>query len=202
MIDIEDINKKYTMDITAATICNKLEEEVGVVCNCSHFTWKDKTIFHATFGGYSTPITCEEAAKILSAIPQTEKIPIDGINGKEFQDYKIISKRGYRDTFSKLEVSYLSNGVEIRFCINLEKNKNILGLFVRSNRKLTSSEISAYNIRGSRYAGRVSDMKVPQFIFNGGKQICYQGGDVVCNEHAMINQVISAIQYAGEFLSE
>lgn len=202
MIDIEDINKKYTMDITAATIGNKLEKEIGIVCICSHFTWKDKTIFHATFGGYSTPITCEAAAKILSAVPQTEKLPIDGINGKEFQDYKIISKRGYRDTYSKLEVRYLSDGIEISFCINLEENKSIMGLFIRSNRQLTSSEISTYNIRGSRYAGRVCDMKIPQFIFSGGRQIHYQGGDVVCNENAIINQVISAIQYAGEFSAE
>lgn len=202
MTDIEDINKKYTMDITAATIGNNLEKEVGIVCSCTHFTWKDKTIFRATFGGYDTPITCEEAAKILSVIPQTEKIPIDGISGKEFQDYKIISKMGYWDTFSKLEVRYLSDGIEIGFCINLEENKSILGLFIRSNRQLTSSEISTYNIRGSRYAGRVCDRKVPQFIFSGGRQIRYQGGDVVCNENAIINQVISAIQYAGEFSAE
>ena len=125
-----------------------------------------------------------------------------GWDGEEFQRYKLTSIRGYRDRFSKLEIKYLSDSVEISFSINLEKNADIRGLFINAERRLTDSEISTYNIRGSRSAGKLSEMRVPCLRFSGGKQICYYGGNVVCNENAMINQVISAIQYAGEFSSE
>ena len=134
--------------------------------------------------------------------PQTEEISLRGSDGEEFQRYKLTSIRGYRDRFSKLEIKYLSNGIEISFSINLEENANIRGLFITGERRLTDGEISTYNIRGSRSTGKISEMRVPSLRFSGGKQICYYGGNVVCNENAMINKVISAIQYAGEFSSE
>lgn len=202
MTNLEELRKDYALKIEAAEIENRLEEKTGLKCHCYPFTWKGKTVFNASFSDSISVLSLEDAAKVINTLPQTEEIPLKGSDGEEFQRYKLTSIRGYRDRFSKLEIRYLSDSVEISFSINLEENADVRGLFIKRERKLTDSEISTYNIRGSRYAGKLSEMRVPSLGFSGGKQICYYGGNVVCNENSMINQVISAIQYAGEFSPE
>lgn len=202
MINLEELRKENALKIEAAEIENRLEEETGLKCNCYPFTWKGKTVFHASFSDSLSVLSIENAAKVINMLPQTEEISLRGSDGEEFQRYKLTSIRGYRDRFSKLEIKYLSNGIEISFSINLEENADIRGLFITGERRLTDGEISTYNIRGSRSTGKIREMRVPSLRFSGGKQICYYGGNVVCNENAMINQVISAIQYAGEFSSK
>lgn len=198
MTNIEDIRKEYELKIQAAEIENRLEAETGIKCNCFPFTWKNNTVFHASFSDSNKVLSLVDAAKILRTLPQTEEMLIRGTDSQESQRYKLVSKRGYNENFSKLEVRYLSDSVEIIFSINLEENESIRGLFKNGFRKLTSSEISTYNVRSSH----IRAVGIPQLLFYGGKQIAYQGGDVVCNENSMINQIISAIQYAGEFSQE
>lgn len=202
MTNLEELRKEYALKVEAAEIENRLEEKTGIKCMCYPSTWKGKTVFHASFSASDKVLSLEDAARVINMLPQTEEIPLRGWDGEEFQRYKLTSIRGYRDRFSKLEIKYLSDSVEISFSINLEKNADIRGLFINAERRLTDSEISTYNIRGSRSAGKLSEMRVPCLRFSGGKQICYYGGNVVCNENAMINQVISAIQYARKFSSE
>lgn len=115
-------------------------------------------------------LSLEDAARVINMLPQTEEIPLCGWDGEEFQRYKLTSIRGYRDRFSKLEIKYLSDSVEISFSINLEKNADIRGLFINAERRLTDSEISTYNIRGSRSAGKLSECACLAFAFQAGNK--------------------------------
>lgn len=137
------------------------------------------------------------AAEFLKAFPANEEQPLDASarnpRGTILGLYHIRAERGFRDTYTKLRVSWLCSGDEYEFTLKIDGNELLERFFVDDQRKMTRSECDTYRpLRGDCIV-RDMDLPIKRFLCD---QIAYEGGYRSATEPDRIMEIIDAIKEA------
>lgn len=137
------------------------------------------------------------AAAILKEYPADEEQSLNSSardpKGTVFGLYRVRAERGFRDTYTKLRVSWLNGGNEFEFDLKIDGNEVLEKFFVNDQRKMSSSECETYKpLRRGRIV-RDMDLPIKRFLCD---QIAYAGGYRSATEPERIQEIIDAIKEA------
>ena len=137
------------------------------------------------------------AAAILKEYPADEEQSLNSSardpKGTVFGLYHVRAERGFRDTYTKLRVSWLNGGNEFAFDLKIDGNEVLEKFFVNDQRKMTRIECETYKpLRSDRI---VYDMDLPikRFLCD---QVSYEGGYRSATEPERKQEIIDAIKEA------
>jgi len=137
------------------------------------------------------------AAAILKEYPADEEQSLNSSardpKGTVFGLYHVRAERGFRDTYTKLKISWLHKGNEFEFNLKIDGNEILEQFFVNDQRKMTSIECETYKPMRRGHIVRDMDLPIKRFLCN---QIAYQGGYRSATEPERIMDIVNAIKEA------
>lgn len=137
------------------------------------------------------------AAAILKEFPADEEQSLNSSardpKGTVFGLYHVRAERGFRDTYTKLRVSWLNGGNEFEFDLKIDGNEILEKFFVNDQRKMTRIECDTYKPIRRGHIVRDMDLPIKRFLCD---QISYEGGYRSATEPERIQEIIDAIKEA------
>lgn len=199
-VDLDKIKAEYEHKIQEAIVVNGILDKIGDDSFRVHYfkarsnKRKDMISFNAEKVLEELPI--EKVGLILTKLPSTEKIEVYVGNYKhEMMDYRLLTRRGYRDAHATLDISYISGDYEISISLPIEPNKELNGFFADTTRKVEQSEITTYYIV-NRPDRKAEDVRVPMNVFANGEYVRFVGGYVTNKSEWAANNIVEAIKEA------
>lgn len=197
-IDIEELKAKFYLELKNAEESNMILDILGdnslkVSIDNHSYLKKGKKSLTIRPENVRDKLTIKQAGLILSKFPSTENVKVRGKDGKDIEvNYKISTRRGYRDSYATLHIWYISGDYDISLRLPIEPNKELNGYFADSSRKVDQSEITTYYIV-SRPNRKAADVTVPVKVFANGEYVRYAGGCVSSVTQIAIDNIIEAI---------
>lgn len=137
------------------------------------------------------------AAAILKEYPADEEQSLNSSardpKGTVFGLYHVRAERGFRDTYTKLRVSWLNGGDEFEFDLKIDGNEVLEKFFVNDQRKMTRIECETYKPLRGDHIVRDMDLPIKRFLCD---QVSYEGGYRSATEPERIQEIIDAIKEA------
>lgn len=137
------------------------------------------------------------AAAILKEYPADEEQSLNSSarnpKGTVFGLYHVRAERGFRDTNTKLRVSWLNGGNEFEFDLKIDGNEVLEKFFVNDQRKMTRIECETYKPLREGHIVRDMDLPIKRFLCD---QVLYEGGYRSATEPERIQEIIDAIKEA------
>lgn len=137
------------------------------------------------------------ASELLKEFPSDEEQVLDASarnpQGTVFGLYKAKAERGFRDTYTKLKITWLYKGNEFEFELKIDGDELLEQFFVNDQRKMTSIECETYKPMRRGHIVRDMDLPIKRFLCN---QIAYQGGYRSATEPERIMDIVNAIKEA------
>ena len=137
------------------------------------------------------------AAAILKEYPADEEQSLNSSardpKGTVFGLYHVRAERGFRDTYTKLRVSWLNGGNEFEFDLKIDGNEVLEKFFVNDQRKMTRIECETYKPLRRGHIVRDMDLPIKRFLCD---QVSYEGGYRSATEPERIQEIIDAIKEA------
>ena len=198
--DVEKIKAEYEQKIQEAIEVNKVLDILGDenfrIYISKNYSNKDKKSLNVRAEDVCANLTIEQVGLVLSKLPVTEKINVHVGQSKYLQmDYKLQTRRSYRDSFATLDIEYVFNDYVVDIKLPIEPNKQLSGFFADSHRNVEQSEITTYYIV-SRPGRKAADVKVPVKVFANGEYVRFQGGYVTSMTEWACENIVEEIKGA------
>ena len=189
MKDLEKLKSELEKKYKFAEIENQMEEKFG----CQFMVFDRFRV-----EGYRIVAKAEDmhiAAALLKEYPADQEQPLDSSarnpKGTIFGPYHVRTERGFRDTYTKLKVSWINGGNEYSVDLKIDGNEILEKFFVNDQRKMTRIECDTYKPLRRGHIVRDMDLPIKRFLCN---QIAYEGGYRSATETDRIMEIINAIK--------
>lgn len=192
MTDLKKMRSEFEKKYRLAEVGNKMEEAFG----CEFY------VFDRFVGNDGARIVARTkdahiAAKLLKAYPADEMISLNASasepQGTKFGYYHVTAKRGFRDTYTSMQVQWLHGGDLFEFELPIDGNVLLEPFFYNDKRTMSRSERDTY--RPDRNGQLINNMDLPikRFIC---EHISYQGGYQSATDTDEIDNIIETIKKA------
>ena len=144
------------------------------------------------------PLTVLQAAEVLCKFPSTEDIKVHiGTKGEVMLPYKLETLKPYRDTVDRIQICYISGGIEVGFYMEMDtRDAELMQFFKISHRMLRHDEYP--ETKGTSLDINKLDA-FPFYQWNSGSVICFQGGYNTQYAHGIVTSFIETIKYKYQF---
>ena len=140
MIDLEKLKEKQAKELVDAQKANAYEEKLGNEALGLHLSDSfskavpQRICIHQK--DLLKPLTVLQAAEVLCKFQSTENIKVRlGTKGEAMLPYKLQTRKSYRDQVDKIQIRYISDGVEVDFYMEMDlKDDELMQFFNLSHR--------------------------------------------------------------------
>lgn len=184
------MRNEFEKKIKLAEIENQMEEKFG----CEFFAFER---YHAD--GLRIVARKDDihiAAELLRNYPADEEVPLNASSiskGTVFGFYHACARRGFNDSYTKLQICWRNKGNEYEFELRIDGNEKLERFFTNDQRKMSSSEQSTYKPVRRGHIVKDMDLPIKRFLCN---QIVYDGGSRSATEPEKIMEIIETIKEA------
>ncbi len=189
MKDLKKMKSEFERKYKLAKIENQMEEIFGCEFMVIERLWNDGARIIAKTDDVHI------AAELLKEFPSDEKQSLNATasnpKGTIFGLYRARVERGFRDTYSKLLVSWLNKGNEYEFELKIDGNELLEQFFINAQRKMSRIECDTYKPLRRGHIVRDMDLPIKRFLCN---QIAFEGGHRSATEPDRIMDIINAIK--------
>lgn len=189
MKDLQKLRKGFEKKLKLAEIENEMEEKYGCEFMAIGHLFNDGAHIIAKTDELSV------AARLLNDFPADKERPLDASatnpKGGVFGLYKAGAERGFRDTYTKLKISWFHKGDEFEFELKIDGNELLEQFFINDQRKMADFERDTYKPTRRGHIVRDMDLPIKRFLCD---QIAYQGGYRSATEPERIMDIINAIK--------
>lgn len=202
MIDLEKLKEKQAKELADAQKANAYEEKLGNEALGLHLldsfskAVSQRICIHQK--DLFKPLTVLQAAEVLCKLPSTQDIKVHlGTKGAVMLPYKLQTSKSYRDPVDKIQICYISDGVEVDFYMEMDtSDAELMQFFKISHRTLRRDEYP----ETKRTRWNVNQFDNFQFYqWNSGNVIRFQGGYNTQYAHGIVTSFIETIKYKYQF---
>ena len=202
MIDLEKLKEKQAKELADAQKANAYEEKLGNEALGLHLldsfskAVPQRICIHQK--DLFKPLTVLQAAEVLCKFPSTQDINVHlGSKGDVMLPYKLQTSKSYRDPHDKIQICYISDGIEVDFYMEMDtSDAELMQFFKISHRTLRRDEYP----ETKRTRWNVNQLDNFQFYqWNSGNVIRFQGGYNTQYAHGIVTSFIETIKYKYQF---
>lgn len=202
MIDLEKLKEKQAKELVDAQKANAYEEKLGNEALGLHLldsfskAVPQRICIHQK--DLFKPLTVLQAGEVLCKFPSTDNIKVHlGTKGEVMLPYKLQTSKSYRDPQDKIQICYISDGIEVDFYMEMDlKDDELMQFFNLSHRTLRRDEYP--ETKRTRWNVNQFD-HFPFYQWNSGKVICFQGGYNTQYAEGIIGSFIEMLKYKYQF---
>ena len=191
MNDLQKLKSKLEKKYKFAELENQMEERFG----CEFLVFE-----RFREDGARVVAKTEDAhiaSELLKAFPADKELALNCTarepKGTIFGLYQARAERGFRDTYTRLKISWLHDGDEYQFELRIDGSELLEPFFTNELRKMSSIECDTYKPLKRGHIVRDMDLPIKRFLCD---QIAYEGGYRSATEPERIMDIVNAIKEA------
>lgn len=192
-INLEELKAKQAEEIRLAELANEINSKLslsGIRIIGKSCTQK------GCIQAYVNVDNLQQLAEILNTYQPDEEYSIYVGNSKYITDnYDIQTHKYPNQILTELNINYIFKKIDLSIKIGI--TSEIEAFFKETTRALTSSELSSFGIKSTRWTYNMRNW-FKYLIPNSGKMVCFRGGYMTSNCHSWKNALIEHIKYSYE----
>ena len=192
-INIEELKAKQAEEIRLAELANEINSKLslsGIRIIGKSCTQK------GCIQAYVNVDNLQQLAEILNTYQPDEEYSIYVGHSKYITDnYDIQTHKYPNQILTELNINYIFKKIDLSIKIGI--TSEIEAFFKETTRALTSSELSSFGIKSTRWTYNMRNW-FKYLIPNSGKMVCFRGGYMTSNCHSWKNALIEHIKYSYE----